>query len=531
MNTDQVKRGWDVVVVGAGHNGLVAAGYLARAGLSVLVLERQSRLGGATCSAPVFKGLEANLSRYAYLVSLLPQAVVDDLGLMLDLRMRRIAVCAAYERDGKPRALLTSNREVDRGRSRASVEELGGAGAARGLDAFHALEAALAGTVFPSLLEPLRSRDEWVAGLTDRDQRDAWDWLVERPLGEAVEHFVADDLLRGILFTDAKMGILTEPHDPSLLQNRTFLYHVIGRGTGEWLVPVGGMGALVAELERAATGFGARIVRDARVDRLHPAADRVGLEVEIDGTTLDLDARDVLVNAGPSGLASMLGTTHVAEPEDEGSVAKVNMLLKRLPALKSGVAPEEAFAGTFRIDEGYEQMLESYREARQGRIPARPPAEVYCHTLTDPSILGPQLRASGCHTLTLFGMDVPYSAVAGRSAEAGQELLRKYVSQIDDLLAEPLEECLATDIDGTPCIEVKTAEDLERELGLDQGNIFHDALSWFYADGAEEPGTWGVETEHARVLRCGSSAARGGAVSGVPGHNAAHRVLEERKVS
>ena len=103
----------------------------------------------------------------------------------------------------------------------------------------------------------------------------------------------------------------------------------------------------------------------------------------------------------------------------------------------------------------------------------------------------------------------------------------RYLAGIDELLDEPFADCLAFDIEGRPCLEVKTAVDLEADLGLDRGNIFHKAMTWFYADGDEQPGSWGVETDVPRLYRAGSSAARGGAVSGVPGHNAAQRVLAD----
>jgi phytoene dehydrogenase-like protein len=202
------------------------------------------------------------------------------------------------------------------------------------------------------------------------------------------------------------------------------------------------------------------------------------------------------------------------------------MLLRRLPRFRSGVSPDEAFAGTFHIDESYEQMCASYRQASAGRVPDPAPAEVYCHSLTDDSILGPDLRRAGYHTLTLFGLDAPY-----RLFEAGERVratyLHRYVEGLNRVLAEPIEECLATDEHGEPCIEIKSPVDLERELALNRGNIFHGELSWFFAEQPEDAGRWGVETEYERIYRAGSSAARGGGVSGIPGRNAAQCIFEE----
>ena len=172
-------------------------------------------------------------------------------------------------------------------------------------------------------------------------------------------------------------------------------------------------------------------------------------------------------------------------------------------------------------------MEQAHRDVVAGTIPDRPPAEVYCHTLTDPSILGPSLRAAGCHSLTLFGYDIPYGLARATGPDTAELVWQRYLAGLDELLDEPFADCLARDIDGRPCLEVKTAVDLEADLGLDRGNIFHKAMTWFFAGDDEPPGGWGVDTDVPRVYRAGSSAARGGAVSGVPGHNAAQRVLAD----
>ena len=226
-------------------------------------------------------------------------------------------------------------------------------------------------------------------------------------------------------------------------------------------------------------------------------------------------------------MARVLGEEHEPRAEDEGSVAKVNVVLERLPQLRCGIDPAKAFAGTFHLCEGYEELAHSHGEASAGRLPERLPAELYCHTLTDDSILAPELRERGWQTLTLFGLDVPYSACKADPVGVREKLWRRYVSQMDELLAEPFEGCIAQDREGAPCVEVVTAADIERELWLEQGNIFANAPSWFFADTDEEPGSWGTATSMPGVHRCGSSAARGGAVSGIPGHNAARAVLEE----
>ena len=521
-----VQTRYDAVIIGGGHNGLVAAAYLARAGQSVLVLERAPELGGATRSQRLFAGFDARLSRYSYLVSLFPRKVVEDLGLPFQTRRRAIASCTPYTRKGRPCALVLSN--VDPERSHASFRELAGQEDWRGFQQLREMEAAFAARVWPSLLEPLRTRAHWQDAMRAPLERKAWDAFVERPLGECVERLMENDVARGLVFTDAKVGVHTHPHDRTLLQNRCFILHVIGDGTGEWRVPVGGMGALVDALATCARSAGAELLTEAPACGVQTGPRRHTVVFEQNGKEREIEATRVLVNAGPRAFDALLGRPHLGDPADDGSVCKVNMLLSRLPRPRAGVDPRDAFAGTFHVDESYEEMQASYRQASEGTVPERAPGEIYCHSLTDESILGPGLRKQGYATLTLFGLDAPYCLFEANNEGVKAAYLRKYLEGLNRVLAEPIEECLAVDRHGEPCIEIKSPVDLERELALNRGNIFHGELSWFFAEKSEDAGRWGVETEYERIYRAGSSAIRGGGVSGIPGHNAAQCILQER---
>ncbi|WP_327715248.1 NAD(P)/FAD-dependent oxidoreductase [Streptomyces sp. NBC_00490] len=509
---------YDAVIVGGGHNGLVAAAYLARAGRSVLVLERLDRTGGAAISSRPFTGVDARLSRYSYLVSLLPKKIVRDLGLTFRVRKRTISSYTPVERDGQPTGLLVGGGER---RTREAFERLtGGKQEYEAWQRFYATTGRVAERVFPTLTEPLPTRDELRRRVDDEE---AWRALFEEPIGVTVEDRFADDLVRGVVLTDALIGTFADAHDPSLKQNRCFLYHVIGGGTGDWDVPVGGMGALTDALAGAARDAGAVIatgheaVRIATDGRMAEVAFRTA---EGEGTVA---ARHVLVNASPQALADLTGDEPPAPAE--GAQLKVNMLLKRLPRLRdSAVDPRAAFSGTFHIAEGYEQLAAAHAQAAAGELPAAPPSEIYCHSLTDPTILGPELVEQGYQTLTLFGLHTPARLFEADNDGVREELVKSTLAQLDAQLAEPLADCLAVDAEGRPCIEAKTPLDLERDLRLPRGNIFHRDLSWPYAQ--EGAGRWGVETRHGNVLLCGAGAVRGGGVSGVPGHNAAMVVLE-----
>jgi phytoene dehydrogenase-like protein len=205
-------------------------------------------------------------------------------------------------------------------------------------------------------------------------------------------------------------------------------------------------------------------------------------------------------------------------------------VLRRLPRLHdAGVTPQRAFAGTFHVNETWTQLDTAYSRAAAGQLPDPLPCEAYCHSLTDPSILSAGLRDSGAHTMTVFGLHTPHSLFDGTYSGALRDRLTDSVlASLNSVLAEPIQDVLMSDAHGRPCIETTTTLDLHRKLGMTAGNIFHGGLFWPFADddALNTPARqWGVATAHERIMLCGSGARRGGAVSGIAGHNAAMAVL------
>lgn len=504
----------EVVIVGGGHNGLVAAAYLARAGLSVTVLEAGDRFGGAVAGAQIFDGVAITLSRFSYLVSLLPQQIIDDLELDLDLRSRRIA---SYTPVGDGGLL------VERRPGEATRDSFAAGPGLAAYAAFQALESELhrfATVVAPTLTAPLPR----AADVRDAVGDELWRDLVERPIGELIERTVGDDTVRGILLTDALIGTFARAHSRDLVQNRCFLYHVVGNGTGEWKVPVGGMGAVAAALETAASSAGAELRTGAEVVELVPYDAGVTVRMA-DGEVIT--ARTVLANCAPVTLAGLLGESGV---RPEGAQVKINIVLRRLPSFRSGIDPETGFAGTLHLHQGYARLEQAYADALAGRVPDPLPCETYCHSLTDPSIVAPELREQGFHTLTIFGLHTPAQLFDRDHDTVREQVLQAALASLQSVLAEPLADCIARDAHGEPCIEVMSPQDVEREARLPGGQIFHGDLDWPWLADGEEPATpaerWGVATGHPSILLCGSGARRGGAVSGLGGHNAAMAVLE-----
>jgi phytoene dehydrogenase-like protein len=244
--------------VGAGHNGLVAAAYLARAGWSVLVLERLPEVGGAAVGRQVFPGVDVRLSAYSYLVSLLPDRVVADLGLRLTLADRAVASYTAVP--GGPGLLV----ERDEGpATAASFRALTGSDAELAAwQRFYGRVATLAEDLAPTLTEPLLSPGE-LAGRLHEPR--LWHDLRERPLADVVADEVSHDVVRGVALTDGLIGTFADVHADDGLAGRCFLYHVVGNGTGRWRVPVGGMGAVTGAMAAAARSAGAELVTRAEV--------------------------------------------------------------------------------------------------------------------------------------------------------------------------------------------------------------------------------------------------------------------------
>ncbi len=485
-----MTEAYDAVVVGGGHNGLVAAAYLGRAGQRVLVLERLHHVGGAAVSAQPFHGVDARLSRYSYLVSLLPQRIIDDLDMPLRLARRRYSSYTPDPATEGRRGLLVAPY--------------------RGIaDSFYHRCRSVTRALWPTVTEPLLQRNQ-AQRLVSAEA--AWVSMIDEPIGHAIREAVPDDLARGVIATDALIGTFARLDEQSLRQNICFLYHLLGE---DWDVPIGGMGAVTDGLTDAALRYGVEIVTGAEVFAIDPDGD---VRYRVHDDERNVHGEFVLAGVTPTVLSSLLGEPPPAAAP--GSQVKVNLMLRRLPRLRdAAVTAEQAFGGTFHVNESFSQLESAYEIASRGEVPDPLPCEIYCHSLADPSILSPALRASGAQTLTVFGLHTPHGL------GTREHLTDAVLASLNSVLAEPIQAVMMRG-----CIETKTTYDVEESLGMTAGNIFHGGLTWPFAEDDEPLGTpaqrWGVATAHERILLCGSGARRGGGVSGIGGHNAAMAVLE-----
>ena len=504
---------YDAIVMGAGHNGLIAASYLAKAGKSVLMLEAADEIGGATASVRAFKEYDAMLSRYSYLVALLPDQIVSDLGLNFETLSREVSSFTPYVKDGKELGLHIS-RIWDKETEESFRELTGSDREGKQWQEFYSDVEKFAQKMAPTFLQPLLTRSEMKAHIGEND---TWEYLVEKPMSEIIKSKFSNDLVRGVVLTDALIGTFVSAE--SIQSNICFLYHLMGNGTGEWRVPRGGMGALVKELERVATSLGVQIKTSSEVTQI--SSDSNGVNVQtISGQSYE--AEYLLSNAAPAHLDRILGKK--TQDSLSGSQLKINMLLKALPRLKSGADPKKAFSGTFHINESYDQLEGAYQSAKSGVIPEHAPSEMYCHTLTDPSILSDDLASKGFHTLTLFGLHTPAELFEKDNNAAKKMAQKRCLDALNAYLLDPIESVLAVNSDGSLCIEVKSPLDLEKDVRLPGGNIFHRDLNFPFKEEGDAR-IWGVETDDPRIFICGAGAQRGGGVSGIPGHNAAMALL------
>ncbi len=504
-----MQHDYEVAIVGGGHNALVAACYLAKAGKKVVLLEKNKEFGGATKSVFAFEGVDAKLSRYSYLVALFPDQIKEDLDLEFETLSRSIS---SYTPSGNTGILINRNFDAESIESIAAFTSNNEESDA--WERFYKRIGEVAEVLAPTMLEPLKEEAEIKALIGD----ELWDEFVAQPLEETLNKYFKNDVVKGIVLTDGLIGTFASASER--LSNICFLYHLIGNGTGEWRVPKGGMGKLVEALLQRANSLGVEMRAGTEIIDINTSQD--GVKVKLN-TGEELKAEVLLSGAAPKVLERLTGIK--ASPFRDGSQVKMNMVLKRLPNLKSGMDPKKAFAGTFHIDESYEQLERAYHQAKSGVIPDVIPSEMYCHTLTDPSILSESMQAAGNHTITLFALHTPASLFDKDHNQVKAEVSKRILAGLNSYLVEPIDELILNDLSGKPCIEVKTPQELEAEIDLPRGNIFHSDLIWPWRT-QDEQGKWGVETTHDRILIAGAGAVRGGGVSGIAGHNAAMAALE-----
>jgi phytoene dehydrogenase-like protein len=525
----------DAVVIGGGHNGLVAAAYLARNGLSTVVCERRGVVGGAAVSEHPF-GPDFTVTSLSYVVSLLPPGLVRDLRLASHgYHVFPQGPYFAPRADGRYLAL-----PADPGARRAEIAKFSPADAA----AYERYEAHLAhlGAVLGPLLDEIPPRlgsrrppDLWRQGLLLRhlrklDERGAVDAtrLLAGSIADLVEHYFESDALRGLLSVSGVIGTWAGPRSAGTAY--VTLHHHIGDTDGQagaWGFPRGGMGGVTQALAAAARSFGAEIRTDAEVARIRTRGGRVA------GVTLasgeDIDAPVVVTTAHPQ--ISFLRLLDPGElPADfvddirgwqtRSGTVKINLALGRLPSFTSH--PEfdpDVHGGTIVLAESLDDIENAFQDAVAGRPSSRPFADICI-----PSVFDDSLAPAGQHVMSMFTQWVPHRyADAPQPAEL-DAYADRMIARVEAVAPGFTESILHRQVIGP--------HQMQEEYGLIGGNIFHGELSlgqMFHARPAA--GYADLRTPVRGLYQAGSGTHGGGGVTGIPGRNVVRQVLADRRAA
>jgi phytoene dehydrogenase-like protein len=528
-----MARRWDAIVVGAGHNGLVAAAYLARAGLRTLVLERRDRIGGTCVTEELWPG--HRVSRAAYVAGLLRPAVVAELGLASrGLRLLR--------RDPSSFTPLPDGRGLLLGPDPALCRREIARFSSRDAEAYPRYEALLdrAARAFEPLLDAappdparLRARDLPLLARLARGavglRRDLTrvTRLLLAPARDTLAAWFESEPLRATLATDALIGAWAAPSTPGT--GYVLFHHVMGEtggARGVWAYVAGGMGTLSDAIADAARAAGAEIRTEAPVASIDVAGGRVRGVTLADGHSLEAPlvascadpARTLLGLVGaaalPEAVAAELETLDFRSP-----VVKINLALEGLPAFRgregggSGEAGPE-HCGTIHVGAADLEALErSYAEAAAGRLPERPMVE-----LTIPSALDSSLAPPGRHVASLFVQHVPPAIDRERWARERDGFADRVLALVDEVAPGFSARVVHRDVLGPP--------ELEDVFGLTGGNIFHGAMSLDRLLFLRPlPGWARYRTPVDGLWLCGAGTHPGGGVMGACGRNAAREIL------
>jgi phytoene dehydrogenase-like protein len=527
------RRGHDAIVIGAGHNGLVTACYLARAGLRVLVLERRHVVGGACVTEETFPGFK--VSTAAYVNSLFRKKIVRDLRL------------GDYGFEVLPRS-PSSFTPLPDGRSltlgpdpvltRAEIAKFSARDAAR-YPEYEAMLERVAAFVEPTLdvtppdlLRPGPRGLLQLLGLGRSFARlgDGASEAVELLTGPArtiLDRWFESTELKATLATDAIIGAMASPSTPGT--GYVLFHHVMGETDGRrgvWGYVRGGMGGLTQALARAARDLGVEIRCEAPVARIAVRDGRVTGVVLESGD--EYPARIVASNADANVTFLRLLAPEALPPGFRAAVSrisyesaslKINVALGELPSFTAcpGTAPGPQHRGTIHICPDLDYIERAYDDAKYGRPSERPVLEC-----TIPSVVDPTVAPAGRHLMSIFVQYAPYALRGTSWDQIGEAFADRCFALLDEYAPNFSRSVLAR--------QVLTPLDIERVFGLTGGNIFQGAMTPGQLFSLRPvPGHAGYRTPVAGLYLCGAAAHPGGGVMGSPGWNAAREILRRRR--
>jgi phytoene dehydrogenase-like protein len=541
-NPTTTSKIWDAIVIGGGHNGLIAAAYLARAGLDVIVLERRSMVGGCTVTEEIVPGYK--FSRASYVNSLLRPDIIRDLRL-------KDHGFHLYPRTPSSFTPLLNGGHLTLGPDAESNTREIAKFSRHDAEAFPRYEAML--DRFARFLEP--SLDAPPPDLASDSWLERWHSVLElgkigigalrlgtslpsmvelltAPARRILERWFESEPLRGTLATDAIIGAMASPSTPG--SGYVLFHHVMGESDGArgvWAYVRGGMGALADAIASAARSHGVHIETDRSVAKIlveDGAAAGVALE---DGT--ELRGRRVLSGVDPRWtFLSFLDQNdlpvdfrrHFETWDFSSAVTKINVAVDRIPvfsALTSDglsahrVGPQHH--GTIHMNSTMHEIEDAYADAVNGRNSTRPIIE-----MTIPSALDDSLAPEGHHVISLFVQYTPYNLREGSWEDPATREV--FADRVFDCIEEYAPGFKASVIGR----DVLSPLDLERVFGITGGNIFHGSMSLDQLFWLRPVAGWArYRTPVKRLYLCGAGAHPGGGVLGAPGRNAARVALAD----
>ena len=510
---------FDAIIIGAGHNGLVAAGYLARAGKKVLVLEQRDRVGGACTLEEPFPGF--TMSPCAYVVSLLRPEIIRD------LELHRYGF-DAYVKDPQMFVpFLDGNYLFFRASTEKTVEDIRRLSPhdAEAYPRFLAFFDRASEILNPILLEEPPSIADLAGRFRGKDE-EIYRYLMFGNLYDMLADYFESDYLRAAYAGQGVIGSFIGPKTPGSVY--VMWHHMFGEVNGEhgtWGYVRGGMGRISFAMAASAEAHGAVIRTNAPVEKILIHDGRAeGVRLE---NGEELRAKAVLSNAEAKRTFLQFCADaeldkgflkRIAHFKTDSAVIKLNIALKELPSFKClpGTSPGLQHAGSCDITPTTDWVQEAYEDAERGELSKKPYIEAYMQSATDPTV-----APTGYHTISMFCQYAPYHL--------------KEREWSDDVKNEMADNIVATMTEFAPNFadaiierQVLSPVDIEQRYGMPNGNIFHGEITpdqLFSLRPAPECAHYRTPIEG--LYLCGSSAHPGGGVMGAPGHNAAKALLND----
>ncbi|HKG96543.1 MAG TPA: NAD(P)/FAD-dependent oxidoreductase [Pyrinomonadaceae bacterium] len=529
MKSTPTAKQYDVIVIGGGHNGLVNAAYLARAGKRVLVLERRHVLGGAAVTEEVFPGFKFSVC--SYVVSLLRPEIIRE----LDLPRHGLEILPL---DGTFTPMpngdylwrvndhARTRREIAR-HSRLDAEAYDEYGKAM-IEMAHFVKPIMSMTPpDPTTLDPKGWKNLAFLGrrfqkLPDEDKYNQVQ-LMTMSAVDFLDQWFETDVLKATMSASGIIGTFLGVRSPGTAY--VLLHHYMGEIDGafrSWGFARGGTGAISNAIGDAAREAGVEIRTEAPIAKILVKNGRATGVVLANGDEIYADVVSSSVDPRLTFM-KMIGEEHL--PDDfcadlkrykyRGSSGKVNLALDGLPDFKAMPGPGAHLRGAISISPGVDYMERAYDEAKYGRFSRRPYIDMVIPSLTDPSVAPP-----GKHVMSCFVQYAPYNLKEGNWDDKRDEFgdtvintIAEHAPNIKDLIRDR---------------QVLTPLDLERDFGLSEGNIFQGELTLeqlFFLRPA--PGWAQYRTPIKGLYMCGSATHPGGGIMGAPGRNAALQMLKD----